>query len=370
MKKELFLSTSLLLAAWQVDAASPVTITAPNGQQAGVESNGAVDVNISSGNLSVTVGNVSLGNSSATIGVLGNSTNSIGAVTVSSGNITAAVSGNVGITGNVTIGSGNVSAAITSGNVGITGNVTLGNSTNTIGALGNSTAGIGAVTVTSGNITAATTIANGADVTLGNITDSAWSSGNGTVVGILKAIEGGVTGAIPSGTANVGFVGGAQGAAVGSVYGPLVQGVALTAQPSYGNGTINPLNMETDGDLRVALPDYNNSTGTALNVSPSANANQWRGGGTEGNVTAITLAAASATKTGYLTDIECGNTGNTTVTIALSDTGNTTLICPSGGGLVKSFTTPLAGTAGNTTITATPSGNTTSISVFAQGFYQ
>ena len=133
MKKELFLSTSLLLAAWQVDAASPVTITAPNGQQAGVESNGAVDVNISSGNLSVTVGNVSLGNSSATIGALGNSTNSIGAVTVSSGNITAVVSGNVGVTGNVTIGSGNVSAAITSGNVGITGNVTLGNSTANIG---------------------------------------------------------------------------------------------------------------------------------------------------------------------------------------------------------------------------------------------
>jgi hypothetical protein len=52
----------------------------------------------------------------------------------------------------------------------------------------------------------AVTIASGADVAQGAIGDTAWVSGNGTTIGLLKAIVGAVNAAIPAGTARIGYV--------------------------------------------------------------------------------------------------------------------------------------------------------------------
>lgn len=53
----------------------------------------------------------------------------------------------------------------------------------------------------------ATTSADCTLVTVGCVADSAWVSGNGTLVSLLKGIFGGVSGAIPAGTALIGKVG-------------------------------------------------------------------------------------------------------------------------------------------------------------------
>lgn len=52
----------------------------------------------------------------------------------------------------------------------------------------------------------AITAADGAIVTIGAVADSAWVSGNGTLVALLKNIAAGVAGSIPAGTAEIGNV--------------------------------------------------------------------------------------------------------------------------------------------------------------------
>lgn len=53
----------------------------------------------------------------------------------------------------------------------------------------------------------AVTIADGADVTQGAKADTAWTSGSGSVIALLKAIASGVVSAIPAGTNTIGNVG-------------------------------------------------------------------------------------------------------------------------------------------------------------------
>ena len=57
---------------------------------------------------------------------------------------------------------------------------------------------------------------------------------------------------LAAGVNNVGFVGGAQGAAIGTTYGPMEQAEALSAAPSYTTATINPLTMTLGGGVRTA----------------------------------------------------------------------------------------------------------------------
>jgi hypothetical protein len=62
-------------------------------------------------------------------------------------------------------------------------------------------------TSAAGSVSAAVTIANGADVALGSTTDTAWVSGAGTAIAILKQVAGNTAGATPAGANVIGKVG-------------------------------------------------------------------------------------------------------------------------------------------------------------------
>jgi len=92
--------------------------------------------------------------------------------------------------------------------------------------------------------TAAPTYVNGATSPLS--LDTAGSLRIGGQVGV----SGGSVGLL-SGSANIGVTGVAQGTAIGTVFGDMVQGSVTTAAPTYVTGLIRPLSLDTAGNVRV-----------------------------------------------------------------------------------------------------------------------
>jgi hypothetical protein len=134
-----------------------------------------------------------------------------------------------------------------------------------------------------------------------------------------------------------------------------VGGQALTAQPvQQGNATVVPFALDAGGKV--------------INLPFASKELMVRGAATISNTTTVSVIAAqgSGNKT-YITSLQLGNTGNATVTANFTDSANTTVIIPSGGGSNINFGIPLV-TAANAAFSATLSANTTSVFVSAQAF--
>jgi hypothetical protein len=114
-------------------------------------------------------------------------------------------------------------------------------------------------------------------------------------------------------TANIGTTGGlaldatvdklnvAQGAAVGSNTGPLVQGIVKTSAPSYTNNTINPVSITASGALRT------DSSATTQPVSGTVSASQsgsWNVTDITGTVTLPTGASTLAEQQSQTTSLQ------------------------------------------------------------------
>ncbi|CAK9251259.1 unnamed protein product [Sphagnum jensenii] len=70
--------------------------------------------------------------------------------------------------------------------------------------------------------------------------------------------------------ASVGKLNIAQGAATGSNTGPLIQGVVTSAAPTYTTATINPLSLDTAGNLRVNVVAGGGSSGVVAQSSATS----------------------------------------------------------------------------------------------------
>jgi hypothetical protein len=183
-------------------------------------------------------------------------------------------------------------------------NSTLGSPFQAGGSIGNTAFGIsGNLPDTAGGSLAAIATAQGAGGT--GITQPTGGSGVlGWLSGIFKAVVG-----LPI----------APGTATGSNTFVWVGCQTLTALPSYTTAQLNGLDCEPDGDLRVTLPDYNNTAGTGLNVT--TNASTTGGANTKriqvaNNTTSIAVCTAACTLYG-------GYVQNNSATIAYVKTYNT-----------------------------------------------
>jgi hypothetical protein len=142
-------------------------------------------------------------------------------------------------TGAVTISGGATSALQTTGNTALTTiNTTLGVPMQNSG--GSVTANIGTVGTlsTAANQSSQITQETATAAALGTTADTAWVSGSGTTVAILKNIAGGVAGAAPA-----------------------LNATAFNTN-SYTTGQTNPLNADLNGNLYVH-PPANQSVNTA-----------------------------------------------------------------------------------------------------------
>src|SRR5580700_4728371 len=119
----------------------------------------------------------------------------------------------------------------------------------------------GAVSIANGGVAsgayASGSLASGAgtdgwNVTEGTKADSAYSSGSGSIVAILKGIFSNTGAPIPSGSNTIGNVGVAQGSTTSGQNGPLAQSASTTAAPSYSTGLTNPLSTDLNGGLRIS----------------------------------------------------------------------------------------------------------------------
>lgn len=211
-------------------------------------------------------------------------------------------------------------------------------------------------------------IADGANVTLGAKADTAWVSGSGSAISILKTISGNIGSPIPTGTNAIGTV----NPTTAANWGLGATGSATPAN-AISNG-LDALSSEptkaTTGNLVPAMGDLVGKRVT----SPYANReNMVRGSASATGTGATTLVAAggASIKT-YITDIECGRSdaGTAAIIVTLSDAAATILVLPNsggGGGNNKTFNVPLV-TAANTAFTFTAGTGATTIYCSAQGF--
>lgn len=224
------------------------------------------------------------------------------------------------------------------------------NLTNAFPVQGNiSISGTPAVTVTSGNIA----IPAGVSVTGGSVGLLGGTATIGNIAGINSPVS--VTGNLTSG---------------GNV---TVTSGNITATLS-GNSTAAGLADSVEPPKATA----NTTTDIFLDLvgkqvtSPYANRENYvRGGNTTGNTTTmVLLTAAGGVLKNYVTSIQLGNTGNTTVNVTFNDVtqgGSSSFIVPGGGGNNPPLTVPLV-TAANTALTATLSGSSPSVTVNVQGY--
>lgn len=225
------------------------------------------------------------------------------------------------------------------GNVTITGNVTVGAGSAIIGALtANQTVDVTNTVNVTGNLT------NGGNVTVtGNVALGASTAAIGNITALIDSL--------PPGSNIVGALLANQTVDVTNVVSTTVTGGTLS---SAGNVTVSG-NLTSGGNV------------TATPYSAAAN---WvRGTATVANTTATTvIAAQGAGNKTYVTALQLGNTGNTTISVTMSDSVSSVFVVPSGGGSNINFPVPLV-TAANTTLTVTASGNTTSLTCSAQGYF-
>lgn len=113
----------------------------------------------------------------------------------------------------------------------------------------------------------AVTIAAGADVSEGNITDTPWTgTGNSTVIAALKAIWGAVTGSIPAGSAIVGKVG------IDQTTPGTTNGIQINAALPAGTNLMGKVGIDqtTPGTTNGVVVNNTNANGqaSAANSSP------------------------------------------------------------------------------------------------------
>ena len=270
---------------------------------------------------------------------------------------------------------------------------------------------------------------DGWDVTEGTKADTAWSSGSGSIVSILKNIATTAASPIPACAASpcttvIGDVVLYQGTTALSSSNPLF--AQLTAGSAiFGNvridqttvGTTNGVSLAqigattvvtggVAGSLGIGGQAANNATTAGypvqmsalaesaeptlatngqnaslatdlahkLIISPYANKeNLWFGTSVATASTAAkTIIAASGSLKTYVTAIQCGRTdaGTTASYVTFSDTASSILVLPNnggGGGNNITFTTPM--NAGNAAFTFTSSASLSSVYCNAQGYY-
>lgn len=209
---------------------------------------------------------------------------------------------------------------------------------------------------------------DGWDVTEGTKADTAWTTGSGSVVSILKTISGNTGGATPAGTNAIGTV----NPTTAANWGVGATGSAVPANGSYGTGDAQSAEptKATTGNLTGTFLDL---TGKVV-TSPYANReNMVRGSASATGTGATTLiAAGGASVKTYVTDVECGrsDSGTAAIIVTLSDSASTILVLPNsggGGGNNKTFNVPLV-TAANAAFTFTAGTGTTTVYCSAQGF--
>jgi hypothetical protein len=178
-----------------------------------------------------------------------------------------------------------------------------------------------------------------------------------TTAGALRADLNSIAGTtiVNGGLAGSQSVGGPS-AANGTYYNPIPGGgQGLSAEPSVVTTT-------------KAVQDFRDLSGKEVIQPYAAREQEWRGYVSISAGVGTVIAANAGLKT-YITGLQCWNTSGTTVTVTLTDSASTVIICPAGGGNNLTFPVPLATSATNTAITATPSTNQTNVSVSAQGYY-
>ena len=102
-----------------------------------------------------------------------------------------------------------------------------------------------------------TRVENGANVAIGATNDAAWNSGNGTVVGLLKTIA---NAALDTTTINTV---GLDQSSPGTSNSTATKGFVVSGNSSYSASAWQPLNLTTDGRLKVSLS-------SATNIAPAA----------------------------------------------------------------------------------------------------
>ena len=221
-----------------------------------------------------------------------------------------------------------------------------------------------------GNLSFMQTIVGGDQVnpvTTANPLPVSVASGNITLLAGAAAIGNitAITSALPAGTNSIGNIASITNTvAVGGV---AANGVSVSGNPVLTAGRAQSSEATPVGNGQVATMAMD-LAGKMINMPYANKENMVRGNVTVGNTTPATIIASqgAGNKT-YVTSIQIGNTGNTTVMVQLNDSAASNFIAPAGGGSNVQFPVPLV-TAVNTALQATLSGNTTSVYINAQGF--
>jgi hypothetical protein len=239
-------------------------------------------------------------------------------------------------------------------------------------------------------------IADGADVTLGTKADTAWVSGSGTEISLLKNIAGGIAGEIPAGTSLIGNVGidqttpgttngvqvnaalpagtnligkaGIDQTTAGTTNGVAIVGVnAATALAGAGaTGTGSQRTTVAQDTTTIAGSAPGTAQAPSANVVtvalPTSNAVSGTNSATANTSTSLITAVTSNRI--YVTGYSCSNTSATTIYVSFQDgSAGTTLwtqIIPAGGGANIDGPNPLfKTTSGNAVYTAASTGETT-----------
>ena len=140
-----------------------------------------------------------------------------------------------------------------------------------------------------------TRIENGADVAIGATNDSAWASGNGTVIGLLKTMAAAALNTSAVSTVAIDTT----SPGTSNVVAP--NSYVVSGNSSYSASTWQPLNLTTDGRLKVSLSSATNISPAALaSTTTSANliACQYNSGGV--TLTTAQTAALQCSATGKL----------------------------------------------------------------------
>lgn len=177
---------------------------------------------------------------------------------------------------------------------------------------------------------------DGWDVTQGTKADTAWVSGSGSVIALLKNIAGGVAGSIPAGS-NV--IGGVTVASGGIASGGIAAGAQvdlLTMRGTKAPGTAAANSLLTGGVYNSTAPTLTDGQQASLQLGPRGGL-LLGGAGYPSGATPITISAT-------------GTTGATTATLA-TGASVTTYLC---GFSIRANATAAA--TGNSTVTGTITG--------------
>lgn len=208
-----------------------------------------------------------------------------------------------------------------------------------------------------------TNVADGVDATLGAIADAAATAGStGTLSAKLRLM-----------TTQLDTINTTLGANVTNPNSPPAWGIGAyaAALPANGNaiggrGSSAEPTAVTDGQTVAPQLSLGGKTIT-LPYSVKELAVRGTADSTDGAAHTILAAASGSNKT-YITDIECGNTSATGVTVTFNDTVSTKLpVPPNFGGNNKTFHIPLV-TAAATAFQFTASTGVTTITCNAQGY--